>query len=136
MTAMRSQLWRFGIVGIAATLTHILVAIGFVELAGLPVLMANFLAFAAALCVSYGGNHRWTFERSGAHRRHLPRFVAVATGGLALNQFILWALAIRGGADYRLALGVAVLVVPALSFAVSRAWAFTPALGRPRDTAS
>ena len=93
MTPMTAQLWRFGVVGIAATITHFSVAIGLVELAGLPVLGANFLAFAVALGVSYGGNHRWTFERSDAHRRYLPRFAAVAIGGLGLNQSIVWALA-------------------------------------------
>lgn len=131
MTKAAGQFLRFCVIGVAATLTHFVVAVVMVELAGLPVLWANTVAFVTAFAVSYIGNHRWTFALDGGHVRFLPRFVATQVAGFGLNQAIVWLIAIRIGADYRLGLAAALVVVPVVTFVISRLWAFAPSPGTP-----
>jgi putative flippase GtrA len=113
------QAARFGAVGLLATVVHVTVAIGLVELTGLPVFWANIAAFSVAVVISYAGNHRWTFARDGAHARYFPRFVAIAALGLALSQGIVWGIT-EGGGDYRIAVLTVALVVPIFGFLASR----------------
>jgi putative flippase GtrA len=122
--ALATQAARFGAVGIGATLTHFAVAVMLVEGPGVPVLWANVIAFLTAFLVSYLGNHKWTFARSGGHVRFLPRFAMLAVGGFCANQSILWLIAIRLGMDYRIGLAVALTVVPTLTFLLSKLWVF------------
>lgn len=128
MIVLARQAIRFAIVGVAATATHVAVAVAAVEAATVRPIWANLIAFGAALFVSYLGNHRWTFGRARAHGRHFPRFAVVAVSGLAFNQAIMWGLAERAGTDYRIALAVVVLVVPALTFVLSKLWVFGRAI--------
>jgi putative flippase GtrA len=125
MRPVFDQVARFAVVGGIATVCHIVVAVVLVEGPGLTPVLANFIAFCAAVLVSYLGNHSWTFGATGEHLFHLPRFAAIAVTGLALNQAIVYTMVEVVGADYRLALMVVVLVVPALSFALNRGWAFS-----------
>ncbi|MDH3473017.1 MAG: GtrA family protein [Rhodospirillales bacterium] len=125
MRPVSSQAARFAVVGGTATLSHLAVAVVLVEGPGLAPVLANFLAFCAAVLVSYLGNHSWTFGARGEHLLHFPRFAAIAVTGLALNQAIVYTMVEVVGADYRLALVVVVLVVPALSFALNRGWVFS-----------
>ncbi len=127
MTAIAGQSLRFLAVGGAATLVHVATAIALVEAAGWSILFANIVAFAFAVLVSYLGNHRWTFGRAGRHDHHLPRFIVLALGGLALNQAIVFGMVRSAGIDYRVALMVVVAVVPALSFVLNKVWAFAAA---------
>ncbi len=120
MTTIAGQSLRFLAVGGTATVVHVATAMALVEIAGWPILSANIVAFAVAVLVSYLGNHRWTFARSGRHDHHLPRFIVLALGGLALNQAIVFALVRGAEIDYRWALLVVVAVVPALSFAANK----------------
>jgi len=119
------QAARFAVVGAAATSTHVSVAVLAVERLSTPVLLANALAFAAALLVSYFGNHAWTFRRSGRHNKHFPRFLLIALAGLAANQAIMFAIVNLAGLNYLFGLALVVLIVPASSFVMSRRWAFT-----------
>jgi len=122
---LRVQATRFAVIGAAATITHVSVAVLAVERLSTPVLLANALAFAAAVLVSYFGHHAWTFRRSGRHGKHFPRFLLVALAGLAANQAIMFAIVNLAGLDYLFGLALVVLIVPASSFVLSRRWAFT-----------
>ena len=122
--ALLGQGLRFGAVGLAATLLHVVLVLALVEGPDLPVLLANGLAFCAALALSYLGNHGWTFRANGGHQRHAPRFLAVALAGLVLNQAIMAASVDGFGLDYRLGLALVVTLVPLLSFLANRTWVF------------
>ena len=116
MPTVIAQALRFGLVGAAATLLHVLLAVGLVEAAALSPLSANLAAFCAALAVSYLGNLRWTFALRGAHRTRFPRFATIALLGLLLNQTIVYGFVELLHLDYRAALAVVVLIVPGASF--------------------
>ena len=124
MSGLLGQGLRFGAVGLAATLLHVALVVVLVEGPGVPVLLANGLAFCTALALSYLGNHGWTFRARGRHERYAPRFLAVALAGLVLNQAIMAASVDALGLDYRLGLAFVVTLVPLLRFLANRTWVF------------
>lgn len=121
---LATQVVRFGIVGVTATAMHVGIVLGLVETGLLAPFWANVVAFSAALFVSYLGNHKWTFELQGGHRRHFPRFITVAILGLAANQGVFHVVVSVLQRDYRIALAIVVTVIPAVTFALNRLWAF------------
>lgn len=135
MRQAATQAFRFAVVGLAATATHVVVALALAEAAGVTPFLANLCAFAVALGVSYAGNHAWTFAATGRHGRHFPRFVAVAVPALLLNQVIVYVTVERWDLDFRIALVIVVLVVPVLSLILNRFWVFAGVRPRPGDSA-
>lgn len=121
---LRRQVLRFAITGGLATLTHIGVALGLNEHSGVSPLWANFMAFFVAWFVSYFGNYFWTFEKSSTHHWSLPRFGVTALAGFFASQFIVWLAVAVAGLSFREALVPVVLIVPAISFLMSRYWVF------------
>jgi putative flippase GtrA len=119
---MIRQLARFGAVGIAAMAVHWLVVALLVPL-GVRPLLANGAAFAIAFNVSYAGHRRFTFAAATAQHSTLKRFLGVALLSFALNE-MLYYLLLRAGMEYRAALLVVLVAVAALTFVLSRYWAF------------
>lgn len=118
------QVPLFAIVGACATLTHVLVALAARELGGVSPMQANFAGYLMAVGVSYVGNARLTFRRRALHGPQIARFIVVSLLGLALTQGLTWLLVERMGWPFWMALGVVAVAVPALSFVLSRLWAF------------
>lgn len=120
----RELLW-FGIVGVSAMLVHLgSVALVLVPL-GLSPLVANMFAFLLAFQVSHLGHHRFTFGAADAPiARSRRRFFLVALSSFLVNE-AMYALLLRfTELDYRVALGIVLLAVAALTFFSSRRWAF------------
>lgn len=128
--AVLRQFGRFGAIGILATVVHVAAVVILVESGALRPIWANLIAFCVALMVSYAGNHQWTFRAVSRHAHYFPRFAAISLTGLLLNQAIVYVGTELLRLDYLWALAVVVLVIPILSFAASRWWAFAaPAPG-------
>lgn len=118
------QIIKFGVVGIVAMAVHFAVVVALVAYNFHP-LLANLAGFLIAFHLSYAGHSLWTFELSGKNgRNHRARFFSVAALGFVVNElgyfFLLRVLHI----DYRLALVLVLLAVSALTFILSRLWAF------------
>ncbi len=120
----RWQIGRFFSVGALATLLHSVLFVALIEWLGMTALSASVVAFSGAFMVSYLLNHRWTFEASGRHHFHLPRFALVGIGGLLLNMGIVYLVVDVGHYSYLLALLLVVTVVPLLSYLMNRHWVF------------
>ncbi|HSB97731.1 MAG TPA: GtrA family protein [Spongiibacteraceae bacterium] len=127
---MIRQLARFGVVGIAAMAVHWLVVAVLVPLGALP-LIANVVAFAIAFNVSYIGHRHWTFAADSAvdvvaDDRGTPfkRFFGVALLSFVLNEILYYLLLRYTTLDYRIALLIVLIAVAALTFILSRYWAF------------
>ena len=56
---------RFGVVGAAATATHLLLVSILVAGTSLPTLTANTLAYLTAFGISLAGHYFWTFQKPG-----------------------------------------------------------------------
>ncbi|PZQ64118.1 MAG: polysaccharide synthesis protein GtrA [Phenylobacterium zucineum] len=121
------QVPLFAIIGAAATLTHVVAALAARELGGLSVMEANFAGYLMAVGVSYVGNARLTFRRRALHGPQFLRFIVVSLLGLCVTQGLTWLLAEQWGWPFWAALGVVAVAVPALSFGLSRVWAFRAA---------
>lgn len=115
---------RFVVSGGTATVSHVLVFIALVEWLTMRPVFAAAGAFFVALFVSYGMNYHWTFSVSGPHRIMLPRFVLVAVLGLLINLGITYAVVDMAGYWYGYALLLVVLLVPIMTFALSKLWVF------------
>lgn len=121
---LRRQVPLFAVVGVCATLTHVAVAMAARELAGLAPLQANLAGYLLAVGVSYLGNARLTFRRRALDGPQFARFLAVSLLGLALTQGLTWLLVEQWDWPFWAGLAAVAVSVPALSFGLSRAWAF------------
>ncbi len=112
---------RFGLVGLAATGVHLAVAALLLFLwPQLNEFIANIIAFCVAFQVSLVGHRRLTFKRQGS----AWRFGLVAAGGFALNNGLL-ALLMQGlDLSGFVAIAIATLSVPIVTYLASRLWAF------------
>lgn len=116
--------FRFGIVGIAATLTHYLVLVWLVELGGIHPTVATPMAFSVVTVVSYLLNRMWTFNAKGRHIRQFPRFVIGQTVGLVLNTGLMWFVYDLMNWHYQIAVAISVVLVPPIIFWLQSEWTF------------
>jgi len=123
------KLFAFGCVGVAATLTHFAVGLGLVGAGIATPFYANIIAFLTAFGVSYVGHRRFTFQSTTNHKTALPRFFAVAAGGLILNQIIVYLVVNLLDQSYILALIIVVSIVPVLIYQAGRFWVFRETAG-------
>ena len=105
---------RFALVGVGATLMHIMVAAGLIAWGGIHPGVANGVAFIVANLASYAANTRWSF-RARMRLGNWGRFVVVSLGAWVLTVAIASAVAEAGG-HYLLGIALVVSVVPLLSF--------------------
>lgn len=121
---VRLQIFRFGIIGVAATVIHSGVVVSLVELGGLSPTPANLLAFGCALGASYVGHYYWTFRAISPHATAFVRFAIAAATGLVLNYALFFAIVDMWRANYLIALCAVLVVVPAVTFTMNKLWAF------------
>lgn len=122
MSTARTGFW-FGVVGVAAALTHAAV-FGLLKSALWPEL-ANAAGFAVAFFVSFFGHRFLSFQDAGTGLwQSLRRFAATALLGFAVNEAV-FVLLLRGfGWPSWPALIAALLVAAGQTFVLSRFWAF------------
>ena len=123
----------FAVVGLAATAVHALAALAAHELAGAAPMTATVTGYLCAVGVSYLGNARFTFGRPAMDAAQFARFLVVSLVGFAANLGITYGLAERLRWPFPATLAVIVVVIPALSFAGAKLWAFAE---RPREGGS
>ncbi len=133
ITGSLRSIVAFGVVGVLASLVHVVVGLALVR-SGLALpFSANIFAFLTAFLVSYFGHRSFSFRAQTAHRRSLPRFFIVAVVGLCLNQIIVYTMVLRMMLPYEAALALVVTAVPALTYVLSRWWAFSETEAGTKD---
>ncbi|OWY39731.1 polysaccharide biosynthesis protein GtrA [Xenophilus sp. AP218F] len=122
---MNRQLFWFGVVGVSAMLLHFALVAWLLVPLGLPPLAANIVAFLCAFQLSYWGHRLQTFQaRHIPHRQALPRFFGVSCLSFAVNEAMYFLLLRCTALDYRVALLIVLFSVAALTFVLSKLWAF------------
>lgn len=122
LAARWPELVRFGLVGIAATLTYLILAMAMLHM-GMLSQLANLLAFSLSLLASYVGHYYFTFRSGEPHRITSTRFGLSTLGLVALSSALHQALLWSGLAPGSAAVAVA-LIYPPASFLLNFFWAF------------
>ncbi len=129
------RFFRFGMVGISATLVDFAVLSGLKYFFGWPTLLANLVSYSCGMLDSYLLNRHWVYPEARAQRSHVQlfRFIFINLVGLALNMALLLALevvfnALLNNASYSYIpakIGATGLVF-LWNFFANRFWAFNP----------
>lgn len=121
---MIRQIFRFSLIGGAATLIHLLVGVTLIH-AGWAPLIANAAAFCVAFFVSFAGHFGYTFSSGDSSMTgSLLRFMAVALAGFIANEAILGGLLTRHILSPAATLIVSTGLVALGTFILCRRWAF------------
>lgn len=118
------QAGRFTLVGLVATAVHIAAALAMHGSFGVSPLWSNFAGFLSAVAVSYLGNWYWTFDHTSRHGFAVPRFIAVALAGFAINHALVFFIADVADRPLWQAMIPVALIVPALSFWLNKTRVF------------
>ncbi len=122
---MIGQVVRFGLVGAAAAATHFVVAVACVRGLAMDPQAANVIGFLIAFSVSFLGQWRWTFGANAAPlARALPSFFLVSIAAFAVNALAYRLLLTHTRLRYDVALAIVLIGVAAMTFVLSRFWAF------------
>lgn len=126
------ELLSFGIVGIAATLAHVLLAWLLIDLFRCNPYVANLMGTIAAFSISFLGNAGFTFQTNRTLQSSAIRYVFVS-----LTSFILTTGVLAGTRYLGLPTHIYVLVVlatvPPATFLLAKLWAFSPQLSGSKE---
>ncbi|MGZ0657578.1 GtrA family protein [Coraliomargarita sp. W4R72] len=118
------QMIRFGAVGLIASALHYMMAVAMIGFDVWP-LWANFFAFVIAFHVSFFGHFYWTFAHVQAFRCSVAlRFFCVAVLGFCFNESLYYCFLRWTDIRPQWSLLFVLLFVAALTFQLSRLWAF------------
>jgi len=120
---MLKQFLHFGLIGALGTAMHYALLIALVQLLAVHEGIAAMCGAALGAICNYVLNYHFNFRSTRRHREALPRFLAMAGIGIALNGFIVAALS-KAGLHYLLAQATATVLVLSMNFLVSRTWIF------------
>lgn len=91
MKNMIVQLFRFGIVGIVATLIDFLILYSFKEYFVFSVLFSSFVAYIISSVVNYLLSTRWVFKSNTLSEHYkIIIFIIISLIGLILNELIMY----------------------------------------------
>ena len=81
----KSQLLRYGVVGVGNTIVGAALVFGLHNLAGASIFMANVVGYGVGLCLSYVLNRFWTFSARRTRAGSAFRFGALVCLALGAN---------------------------------------------------
>ena len=116
--------YRFFLIGLLATITHMFFVWWFITKVPLNVYCANFYAFLIAFFFSFIGHYYWTFKE---RPQFISAFVKMLT--VSISTFFLNTIVLTFFIEFFLLLEVtaalvAASIVPLLSFVGMRLWIF------------
>lgn len=124
MASLMEQFCRFAAIGLIGTAVHYFVLITLVHLGEVAPILASGCGFVGGALTNYLLNYRYTFNSRISHLIGLPKFLAVASAGLALNSLVMLAGLDAMNLHYLPAQIVATGVVLIWNFFGNRIWTF------------
>ena len=109
-----SQIIRFGIVGVIATVIDYGLMVVLTELAGLPYLLSCAMSFTASVIVNYILSVRFVFAANSKTTKaaEISIFILLSAVGLGINQALMWFAVERLEISYLIAkIGATVIVM-------------------------
>lgn len=114
---------RFGLIGLCATVTYLLVSL-ISHHAGLQAYFASLIGYLASVGISYFGHSSFTFRSDRPHRSKGPRFLVVTFFVFALTNVIIFFVTGPLGQPFAIATLVVAISIPVLTWLLSRFWVF------------
>lgn len=91
MKKLLIQLFKFGIVGVVATIIDFGVLTLLKEIFGVDVLLASAISFSVSVIANYILSILFVFKSAQSNKlKEFVIFVVLSVGGLLLNQLIMW----------------------------------------------
>jgi len=118
------QFVKFGIVGVSNTLLTLVVYTVLLKVFGVWYLAASAIGFAVGATNGFLLNRRWTFREHVGDALTPVRWGIVQSGGLAINEGLLYLFVHDAQLDKLVAQVCATAVVTITTFLVNRAWTF------------
>ena len=118
------QLFSFGVVGVAATFSHVGLAWLLIESVAINGYLANSLGGCAAFMVSFLGNANFTFSTNRSFWSIARRYVWVSLLSLMLTSIIL-ALTKHYGLSTLTYVAAVLVSVPPATFFLAKLWAYS-----------
>ena len=111
------QIIKFGIVGIIATIVDFGVLVALKELLNMDVLIASTISFCVSAIVNYILSMTFVFKSKTQNKvKEFIIFILLSTGGLCLNELILW-VGVKFTSTYYLIVKLfATVIVPVYNF--------------------
>lgn len=123
--ALIHQLFRYGIVGLAAALSHFALVVFLVQVVGYAPLMANMLVYPCSFQLSYWGHRLWTFDGTTAsHAAAFPKLVVVQIINFMVSQSLFYVFLNILHIPYQIGLLILLCTLPIFTFISSRLWVF------------
>jgi len=124
-TMRKARIQRFvfyAFMGAMGTAAQYLILVALVSLHVCGPVVASSLGMIAGACVNYALNYRFTFRSNAGHKHAMPRFMAIATFGFAINLFIMSVL--TGRFQYLAAQLVSTFAVLLFTYSANSSWSF------------
>jgi len=120
------RVWRYALVGAAATAVHYVLLVAWVEIGHGAAWLGAGVGAVLGAQVAYTLNRAFTFAHRGAVAVSWPRFQVVAALGALLGMAIVAAVVALGG-HYLLGQVLATGTAMGLTYAINRHWTFATA---------
>lgn len=119
------QLFKFGIVGVLATVLDFLFLFVFTDVFGMYYLFSAAISFVLSTLFNYAASMRFVFNSKFSKdekTKELLLFTILSVVGLLLNQFLMWLFVEKIALYYMLAKIVATFFVMAWNFISRKIW--------------
>lgn len=116
---------RFGIVGLLATFVHVGMVIWLYDVTSLHPVIVNTIAFFTAFILSAIGHIYYTFNIKSERAKAVLKFFLASLTSIALSNIVL--ATCLNFFPIPISQTIAIVVIPAYTFLLSRFWAFKPA---------
>jgi putative flippase GtrA len=131
------RLVRYGFVGLLGFVVYVVVNYIAIELLGSSAVLGALVAQAATLPLAYLGHANYSFRVQPNHTLFFWRFSVINALLFAANAGITWLLTGVLALSYKIAVAVAVIAIPMMSYLLNRLWVFKSGIeSAPRPSAS
>ena len=121
-----SLLFRYGIVGVIASVVHFSLAYIAFEILHINSFVSHFIGFIFGLITAYFGHYFYSFKDDEDHGRRFPKFLVTALVALILHQGGVYLFDKVLGLDYTSrVLPLLVVTVPVFTFLLNKFWVFS-----------
>ena len=125
MNKILMQLFKFGVVGVLATVLDFLFLYLFTDVFGIYYLLSAAVSFVLSTLFNYVASMRFVFSskfNKDEKSKEVLLFVILSVIGLLLNQFLMWLFVEKIALYYMLAKIVATFFVMAWNFISRKVW--------------